>query len=89
MPTWRSSPSTTVSKAGAALIRDEALSLRLSASVPYLVVYTPADKPFFCVEPVSHVNNAVQMARPTAHGLCDLAAGATLEAFFLLEVASA
>ena len=74
---------------GAALIRDEALSLRLSASLPYLVVYTPADLPYFCVEPVSHVNNAVQMARPSAHGLCDLAAGATLAAFFLLEVVPA
>ena len=54
--------------------------------MPYLVVYTPADKPFFCVEPVSHVNNAIQMTEPTAHGLCDLAAGATLEASFRLEV---
>ena len=74
---------------GAALIHDEALSMRLSASVPFLVVFTPAQKPYFCVEPVSHVNNAIQMADPTAHGLCDLAAGATLKASFLLEVAPA
>jgi aldose 1-epimerase len=74
---------------GAALIHDEALSLRLSASVPYLVVFTPSQKPYFCVEPVSHVNNAIQRADPTAHGLCDLAAGATLEASFGLEIAPA
>ena len=74
---------------GAALIRDEALSMRLSASLPYLVVYTPAQAPYFCVEPVSHVNNAIGMADPTAHGLHDLAAGATLEASFLLEIAPA
>lgn len=74
---------------GAALICDEALSLRLSASVPYLVVYTPAEKPFFCVEPVSHVNNAVQSDDPVAQGLCDLAAGATWGAWFLLEISPA
>jgi aldose 1-epimerase len=74
---------------GAALIQDEALSLRLSASVSFLVIFTPAQKPYFCVEPVSHVNNAIQMADPLAHGLCDLAAGATLQASFLLEVAPA
>jgi aldose 1-epimerase len=74
---------------GAALIHDEALSLRLSASLPYLVVFTPARQPYFCVEPVGHVNNAIQMADPAAHGLCDLAAGATLEASFLLEIALA
>lgn len=74
---------------GAALIRDEALSMRLSASVPFLVVFTPADKPYFCVEPVSHVDNAIGMTEPAAHGLRDLAAGATLEASFLLEIAPA
>jgi galactose mutarotase-like enzyme len=74
---------------GAALIRDEALSMRLSASVPFLVVFTPADKPYFCVEPVSHVNNAIGMTDPAAHGLRDLAGGATLEASFLLEIAPA
>lgn len=74
---------------GAALIRDEALSMRLSASVPFLVVFTPADKPYFCVEPVSHVNNAIGMTDPAAHGLRDLAAGATLAASFRLEIAPA
>ena len=72
---------------GAARIRDEKLSMKLSASVPYLVVFTPKDKPFYCLEPVSHVNNAVQMAEPALHGLRTVKPGETLEASFLLEVA--
>ncbi len=46
--------------------------LELQASPPFhhAVVYTPANRPYFCVEPVSHVNGKVAEAR--------LAAGATL-----------
>ena len=73
---------------GAARIRDEKLSIKLSASLPYLVVYTPPTQPFFCVEPVSHVNNALHMAEPTAHGVRNLAPGQTMDASFLLEVAA-
>ena len=69
---------------GAALLRDEACRCG-SARLPYLVVYTPAHLPFYCVEPVSHVNNALQMTEPTARGSCDLAAGATLGAFLGLK----
>lgn len=71
---------------GTARIRDEKLSLRLSSSLNYLVVYTPADKPYFCVEPVSHVNNAIHMADPLAHGLVSLAPGQTHAAWMKLEV---
>jgi aldose 1-epimerase len=48
------------------------LGLELQASPPFhhAVVYTPANRPYFCVEPVSHVNGKVAEAR--------LAAGATL-----------
>ena len=53
----------------------------------YLVVYTPQDTPFFCVEPVSHVNNALNMADPMAHGVRCLAPGQTLQASFGLHVA--
>lgn len=74
---------------GVALIDDEQLSLRLSSSLGYLVVYTPHDKPLFAVEPVSHVNNALNMADPTAHGVQALAPGETMTAMFLLEVAHA
>ena len=71
---------------GPARIRDERFSLQLSSPLPYLVVYTPADRDYFCVEPVSHVSNAIHMADPMAHGLVALAPGATLEASMTLSV---
>jgi aldose 1-epimerase len=71
---------------GAARIRDEKLSMRLSSSLNHLVVYTPQTKPYFCVEPVSHVSNAHQMAEPRAHGLRELAPGESLSAWMVLAV---
>ena len=72
---------------GPARIRDEKFSLQLSSSLPYLVVYTPDDKDYFCVEPVSHVSNAIHMADPAAHGLRSLDPGATFEASMQLDIA--
>ena len=48
------------------------LRLDIDATEPFrhLVIYTPANQPFFCVEPVSHANGQV--------GLAPLAAGGTL-----------
>ena len=74
---------------GAALIRDELMSVRLSSSLSYLVVYTPATSPYYCVEPVSHVSNAIQMADPGAHGLRALDPGARFDAWMKIEVAAA
>ena len=71
---------------GTARLRDEKLSLRLSSSLPRLVVYTPPHKPYYCVEPVSHVSNALQMADPLAHGVVELAPGESFEAWMQLEV---
>lgn len=71
---------------GAARIRDEKLSLKLSSSLPYLVVYTPDTKDYFCVEPVSHVSNAIHMADPLAHGLRSIAPGAATDAWMKLEI---
>ena len=73
---------------GAARIRDEKLALRLRSSLPYLVVYTPQDKDYFCVEPVSHVSNAIHMADPAAHGLRLLPPGERMDAEMSLEVAA-
>ena len=41
------------------------LRLELQASAPFghAVVYTPANRPYFCVEPVSHVNGKVAESR--------------------------
>ena len=72
---------------GAARIRDEKFSLQLSSSLHHLVVYTPPDRDYFCVEPVSHVSNAIHMADPAAHGLRTLAPGESFEASMKLEVA--
>jgi aldose 1-epimerase len=66
---------------GAARLRDERLSLTLTSSLPYLVVYTPPHKPYYCVEPVSHVSNALQMADPRAHGVKELGTGESFEAW--------
>ena len=71
---------------GPARIRDEKFSLQLSSSLPYLVVFTPQEKGYFCVEPVSHVSNAIHMADPAAHGLRSVGAGETAEATMRLEV---
>ena len=72
---------------GQARIRDEKMSLRLSSSMPYLVVFTPDTKPYYCVEPVSHVSNAIHMSDPASHGLRSVAPGASFDAWMKLEIA--
>ena len=71
---------------GPARLRDEKVSVKLSSSLPYLVVFTPALREYYCVEPVSHVNNAIHMSEPAAHGLRTVADGATLDAWMRLEI---
>jgi aldose 1-epimerase len=72
--------------AGPAHIRDEKFSLQLTSSLPYLVVYTPHDKDYYCVEPVSHVSNAIQMPDPASHGLLTLEPGKATNAWMKLDV---
>jgi len=72
---------------GAARIRDERFSLQLSSSLDRLVVYTPPEKEYFCVEPVSHVSNAIHMADPLAHGLRSVEPGESTRAWMQLDVA--
>ncbi len=71
---------------GAARIRDERFSLQLTSSLDYLVVYTPQSKPYYCVEPVSHLSNAIHMADPAAHGLRTVAPGESTDAWMQLEI---
>jgi aldose 1-epimerase len=47
--------------AGTVQLRDERITSRISASVQRLVVYTGPDKNFVSIEPVSHVNNAMNL----------------------------
>ena len=72
---------------GPARIRDEKLSLRLTSSLSHAVVYTPSHRDFFCVEPVSHVNNAVRSDDPVGQGVIALASGETTQAWMQLDVA--
>ena len=74
---------------GLARVRDEKLALRVTSSLPYLVVFTPELKDYFCVEPVSHVSNAIHMSDPAAHGLRAVEPNATFDAWMKLEIAHA
>ena len=49
-------------------------------------MFTPQDRDYFCVEPVSHVSNAIHMADPAAHGLRSVAPGETFEATMKLDI---
>lgn len=71
---------------GPARVRDEKLGLKITSSLPYLVVFTPALKDYYCVEPVSHVSNAIHMAEPAAHGLRTLMPGEAFEAWMQIDV---
>lgn len=71
---------------GAARIRDERLSLRLSSSLTRVVVYTPRERDIFCVEPVSHVSNAIGSDDPIGRGLIALTAGESTQAWMQLDV---
>ena len=72
---------------GRALLSDEQFTIELTSSLRRAVVFTPPDKPFYCVEPVSHVNNAVNSAEPLARGLLELAPGESARAWMNLAVA--
>jgi len=74
---------------GPARIRDERLSLRLTSSLNHAVVYTPRDRDYFCVEPVSHVNNALSSDEPKSRGILALASGETARAWMQLDIARA
>ena len=73
---------------GAARLRDEKHSLRLSSSLPYVAVCTPAQRDCYSVAPASHVSNAIHMADPQAHGLKSVAPGERVQAWMKLEVAA-
>lgn len=53
-------------------LRDELLHTRLSSSLDRLVVFTNEQRDFVAVEPVSHVNNAINMAHATTVAVGDL-----------------
>lgn len=71
---------------GPARIRDELFSLTLRSSLARLVIYTPQDKDYFCVEPVSHVANAINQPAPSALGLVTLQPGQSHHAWMTLDI---
>jgi aldose 1-epimerase len=53
-------------------LRDETLHTRLSSTLNRLVVYTNETRDFVAIEPVSHVNNAINLMTSTAAAAEDL-----------------
>lgn len=71
------------------LLPEERLRLALTASrlLRWLHIYSPPDKDFFCVEPVSHMPNAINRSAPPAMtGQRLLAPGERLDARVTLSV---
>ena len=62
------------------------LVMQAQPPLDYLVVFTPARRPFFCVEPVSHVTDAFNLADAGRDdtGILVLAPGETLETAVVL-----
>ncbi|MEL6475274.1 MAG: aldose 1-epimerase [Pseudomonadota bacterium] len=60
------------------------LDMRFESPLDYLIVFVPAGEDFFCVEPVSHAPNAVNV--PADAGQRTLAPGETLSASIMLAV---
>lgn len=75
---------------GAVQLRDELLRTRVTSSLTRLVVFTNDTQDFVAVEPVSHVNNAVNRvhadADPAQLGLITLQPGESLTAQMTIEV---
>ena len=57
---------------GDVVLQDPQMTVRLSSSLDHLVVFTNANCDVVAIEPVSHVNNAVNMAGPDADMLRQL-----------------
>ncbi|WP_412731047.1 aldose 1-epimerase [Dyella aluminiiresistens] len=63
------------------------LGLRIDAGTDAFVLYTPADRDFFCFEPVDHPINAVHLpGGPDKHGMTMLSPRATLQRRFVFSV---
>ena len=72
-------------------LRSEALNVRVRSSLSRLVVFTQTDRDHIAIEPVSHVNNAINLMQSTglsaqALGLQVLAPGQTLSAEMSIQV---
>jgi aldose 1-epimerase len=75
---------------GVAHLRDERLRVRVRSNFSRLVVFTNDTRPYIAIEPVSHVNNAINLhaagTPAEALGLCVLQPGESLTAQCTIEV---
>ncbi|MDI9350247.1 MAG: aldose 1-epimerase [Candidatus Symbiobacter sp.] len=70
---------------GGVTITQKDLRIGLSSDLGYVVVYTPPQKDYFCVEPVTHRTNALNSPDPLSYGVCELDPGEELTANMYLE----
>ena len=72
---------------GSAMVRDALLTTRLDSDLRRLVVYTEPPKDFIAIEPVSHVNNAMNQAGQHGElGVVVLAAGQSWQARMHIQI---
>lgn len=66
---------------------DIGLVMSANEGLDYLVIFTPSEpKDFIAVEPVSHMNNAINMPSPLDNGIVLLAPGQSMERSFNMYV---
>jgi aldose 1-epimerase len=74
---------------GVAFLRDSVFDIRLRSNLSRVVVFTTPARDHIALEPVSHVNNVLALARngdPAALGLVTLAPGESFSAQMTIEV---
>ena len=67
-------------------LHDTTLHVRMESDLKRLVVYTTPQKDFIAVEPVSHVNNAMNQSNATDLGVRVLRAGETWQAAMTIQI---
>lgn len=72
--------------AGSVHLRDEAMDVRISSALQRLVVYTTPTRDSIAIEPVSHVNNAMNQANAAALGVQLLQPGQSYSATMTIEM---
>jgi aldose 1-epimerase len=73
---------------GVATLRDEQLSVRIESDLRHLVVFTHPSRDFVAIEPVSHVNNALNTRNPNELGVQTLQPGQSWQASMRISVES-
>ena len=72
---------------GGVELRDELLNIRIASNLEHLVVFTHPSRDFVAIEPVSHVNNAINRPEdPSSLGLVILEPGQTWSAQMTIDV---